>query len=319
MASESVRRVGADGAGGRLRRGSRREGRRRQEGGDARGHGGRQARHLEGRRRHADGLGPEGPRRPERARSRSSTSSSRRSTRTSRSSASRSPSRTCSRRSSSRSRARTRRTSSQANQGRGDHGRDGQGRAAPPGHRLREGLRLGRPLLADAAGRSTRSRPTARSSAPATCTGSRRRARSWASSTTRTRSRRRRRRSTSSRPRCRRPRTRARRRSCSATSRSGRASTTSRRVLGQTADKQAIRDFVFAKEGASFDNPEFTAGADEDQGLGRQGLLQQELQRHRLRPGVAVVREGQEPLPDRGHVGRRPTWPSRWATRSASC
>ena len=32
-------------------------------------------------------------------------------------------------------------------------------------------------------------------------------------------------------------------------------------VLGQTADKQAIRDFVFAKEGASFDNPEFTAGA----------------------------------------------------------
>jgi raffinose/stachyose/melibiose transport system substrate-binding protein len=33
-------------------------------------------------------------------------------------------------------------------------------------------------------------------------------------------------------------------------------------VLGQTADKQAIRDFVFAKEGASFDNPEFTAGAE---------------------------------------------------------
>ncbi len=32
-------------------------------------------------------------------------------------------------------------------------------------------------------------------------------------------------------------------------------------VLGQTADKQAIRDFVFAKEGASFDTPEFQAGA----------------------------------------------------------
>jgi raffinose/stachyose/melibiose transport system substrate-binding protein len=32
-------------------------------------------------------------------------------------------------------------------------------------------------------------------------------------------------------------------------------------VLGQTADKQAIRDFVFAKDGASFDNPEFVAGA----------------------------------------------------------
>ncbi len=32
-------------------------------------------------------------------------------------------------------------------------------------------------------------------------------------------------------------------------------------VLGQTADKQAIRDFVFAKEGASFDNPQFVEGA----------------------------------------------------------
>src|SRR3954452_5764813 len=32
-------------------------------------------------------------------------------------------------------------------------------------------------------------------------------------------------------------------------------------VLGQTADKQAIRDFVFSKPGASFDTPEFQAGA----------------------------------------------------------
>jgi raffinose/stachyose/melibiose transport system substrate-binding protein len=32
-------------------------------------------------------------------------------------------------------------------------------------------------------------------------------------------------------------------------------------VLGQVADKQAVRDFVFAKPGASFDNPEFTAAA----------------------------------------------------------
>jgi raffinose/stachyose/melibiose transport system substrate-binding protein len=32
-------------------------------------------------------------------------------------------------------------------------------------------------------------------------------------------------------------------------------------VLGQTADKQAIRDFVFAKEGANFDTPEFTDAA----------------------------------------------------------
>jgi raffinose/stachyose/melibiose transport system substrate-binding protein len=32
-------------------------------------------------------------------------------------------------------------------------------------------------------------------------------------------------------------------------------------VLGQTADKQAVRDFVFAKPGASFDNPQFTQAA----------------------------------------------------------
>jgi raffinose/stachyose/melibiose transport system substrate-binding protein len=32
-------------------------------------------------------------------------------------------------------------------------------------------------------------------------------------------------------------------------------------VLGQTADKQAVRDFVFAKDGASFDTPEFTDAA----------------------------------------------------------
>src|SRR4051794_4866196 len=32
-------------------------------------------------------------------------------------------------------------------------------------------------------------------------------------------------------------------------------------VLGQTADKQAVRDFVFAKDGASFDTPEFQAAA----------------------------------------------------------
>src|SRR5262249_58674841 len=32
-------------------------------------------------------------------------------------------------------------------------------------------------------------------------------------------------------------------------------------VLGQTADKQAIRTFVFGKNGASFDNPQFTQAA----------------------------------------------------------
>jgi raffinose/stachyose/melibiose transport system substrate-binding protein len=33
-------------------------------------------------------------------------------------------------------------------------------------------------------------------------------------------------------------------------------------VLGQVADKQAVRDFVFSKGGASFDNPEFTSAAE---------------------------------------------------------
>src|SRR5262249_52313395 len=32
-------------------------------------------------------------------------------------------------------------------------------------------------------------------------------------------------------------------------------------VLGQTADKDAIRNFVFAKDGANFNSPEFTAAA----------------------------------------------------------
>ncbi len=80
--------------------------------------------------------------------------------------------------------------------------------------------------------------------------------------------------------RCRRPRTRATRRSCSATSRSGRASTTSRACSGQTADKQAIRDFVFARERRLVRHPGVPGRRDEDQGVGRQGLLQQGLQRH---------------------------------------
>ena len=76
----------------------------------------------------------------------------------------------------------------QANQGRADHGRDGQGRAAAPGHRLREGLRLGGSLLPAAAGpqqvllrrQGVRLRRPVRALADA--------ARSSASTTTRTRS-----------------------------------------------------------------------------------------------------------------------------------
>ena len=192
----------------------------------------------------------------------------------------------------------------QANQGRGDHGRDGQGRAAAPGHRLRRRSTAGTTATRrrcwtlnsfSSDGKEFGSGDLYGLSQAGEIVGVFYNKDEGADAADDARP--------SSRPRCRRPRTRARRRSCSATSRSGRASTTSSRVLGQTADKQAIRDFVFAKDGASFDNPEFTGRRHEDQGVGRQGLLQQGLQRHRLRPGVAGVREGQEPVPDRRHVG----------------
>jgi raffinose/stachyose/melibiose transport system substrate-binding protein len=44
-------------------------------------------------------------------------------------------------------------------------------------------------------------------------------------------------------------------------------------VLGQVADKQSIRDFVFAREGASFDNPEFVAGAQKISDWVKQGYF----------------------------------------------
>ena len=75
-------------------------------------------------------------------------------------------------------------------------------------------------------------------------------------------------------------------------------------VLGQTADKQAVRDFVFAKDGASFDNPEFQAeAATKIVEWVDKGYFNKDFNGTKLRPGVAGVREGQEPLPDRGHVG----------------
>jgi hypothetical protein len=46
-------------------------------------------------------------------------------------------------------------------------------------------------------------------------------------------------------------------------------------------------------------------GRGQDPGVGGQGLLHAGLQRHGLRPGVAAVRQGQGPLPDRGHVAHR--------------
>jgi raffinose/stachyose/melibiose transport system substrate-binding protein len=44
-------------------------------------------------------------------------------------------------------------------------------------------------------------------------------------------------------------------------------------VLGQTADKQQVRDFVFAREGASFDTPEFQEAAEKIQGWADEGYF----------------------------------------------
>jgi raffinose/stachyose/melibiose transport system substrate-binding protein len=44
-------------------------------------------------------------------------------------------------------------------------------------------------------------------------------------------------------------------------------------VLGQTADKEQVRDFVFARAGASFDNPEFQAAAKTIQGWADDGFF----------------------------------------------
>lgn len=44
-------------------------------------------------------------------------------------------------------------------------------------------------------------------------------------------------------------------------------------VLAQTADKEAVRDFVFAREGASFDTPEFVAAAEKLQEWADEGYF----------------------------------------------
>jgi len=44
-------------------------------------------------------------------------------------------------------------------------------------------------------------------------------------------------------------------------------------VLGRTASKEQVRDFVFAREGASFDTPEFTAAAEQIRGWADDGYF----------------------------------------------
>ena len=184
-----------------------------------------------------------------------------------------------------------------------DHGRAGEGQTAAPDRPTTRRSTAGRTATPRRCSTSTSSRRTARNSAPASCTGSRRWARSWASSTTRRRS--------PTPPttlaefeasleeakaagetpiHVRQPR------------RSGRASTTSRACSARSPTSRPCATSCSRRRARTFDTPEFQAGRHEAPGVGRQGLLQQELQRHRLRPGVGRVREGQQPLSDRRHV-----------------
>ena len=86
-----------------------------------------------------------------------------------------------------------------------------------------------------------------------------------------------------------------------------RASTSSRRCRTSTPTSRRSATSCSRKDGASFDTPENQEAADEAPGLGEGGLLHARLQRHGLRPRLAAVRQGQGPVPDRGHVAdRRP-------------
>ena len=120
---------------------------------------------------------------------------------------------------------------------------------------------------------STASPTTARSSATGTSTASRRWARSSASTTTRTRCPRRRRRSPSSRISSSRPRP-----SGDVPISFGNLDPFAgihefQTVQNQYADKQAVRDFVFAKDGASFDTPENQEAATKLQDWAKEGYF----------------------------------------------
>ena len=73
-------------------------------------------------------------------------------------------------------------------------------------------------------------------------------------------------------------------------------------VQNQFTPKSSVRNFVFAKNGQTLRHRGEPRGRHQAPGVGRQGLLHQGLQRRRLRPGVAAVRQGQGPVHDRRHV-----------------
>ena len=101
---------------------------------------------------------------------------------------------------------------------------------------------------------------------------------------------------------------RATSRSSSATSTSGRASTSTRPCSGRPPTRTQVRDFVFAREGATFDTPEFQRGRREAAGAGpTKGYFTPDFNGTGYDPAWQQFAQGQGPLPDRGHLaGRRP-------------
>src|SRR4051794_8999977 len=66
-------------------------------------------------------------------------------------------------------------------------------------------------------------------------------------------------------------------------------------VLGQTADKQAVRDFVFSKQGASFDNPEFQAGAAKLVDWVKKGYINKDFAGTKYDPAWQAFAKGKSP------------------------
>jgi raffinose/stachyose/melibiose transport system substrate-binding protein len=66
-------------------------------------------------------------------------------------------------------------------------------------------------------------------------------------------------------------------------------------VLGQTADKQAVRDFVFGKSGASFDTPEFQAGAAKLVDWTKKGYINKNFAGTKYDPAWQAFAKGKSP------------------------
>ena len=196
----------------------------------------------------------------------------------------------------------------QANQGRQVMGTLVKGGLLRPARRLRRRPTAGPTATRPCCSTSTASRPTARRSATATSTACRRWARSWGSSTTATRCRTRR-------------RTFAELESQLAEAKSGgrRADLVrqSRQVAGDprvpVRPERLLRrptrcaTSCSAARAPRSPRPRTRRRPAKLQDWAERGLLHEELQRRRLRPRVAAVRQGRRAVPDRRHVAAAPT------------